>query len=243
MGLLHRFYRKIWTRSVCNSHTCDLCNREVFSYPTQRLCDGCVKKLPKNNGEYCEKCGRPTKTAGVCFQCKGEPPHFTKACAPFVYFGEGALLINAFKNGKRYLSFYLAEEMASVLFRLGEFEEAPVLIPVPLTKRKRRERGYNQAEELAVQLSALSGFAVKTDLIEKVRQDAQQKHLSAKERKNQIVGAFHLIDRKFCKDKVFLVVDDILTTGATCGELARLLLGAGAKAVYACTACALPERS
>ena len=87
MGLLKNFYEKLWTRSMERSHTCDLCNREVFSYPNPRLCNRCLVKLPKNNGNYCDKCGRPTKTEGVCFQCKGDLPNFTKACAPFVYFG------------------------------------------------------------------------------------------------------------------------------------------------------------
>lgn len=243
MDLLGNIFRKAWKKSLEKSRTCDLCGREVFSYPTPRLCNGCLGKLIQNKAPYCDKCGRATKTEGVCFQCKGNPPAFTKACSPIVYFGDGALLINAFKNGKRYLSFYLAEEIVKVMHRLQIEDEAPILLPVPLTKAKRKERGYNQAEELARVLAELTGYPMQTGLVEKLKQKAQQKHLSAKERRDEIVGSFFVTDRKACKDKTFLVVDDILTTGATGGELARILKGAGAKAVYVCTATALPERT
>lgn len=243
MRSLKQLARKAWITHVNRSHTCDLCAREVFSYPTPRLCQSCLHKLIKNEENFCEKCGRKTKTEGVCLQCKGEPPRFQAACSPIVYFGDGALLINSFKNGKRYLAFYLAEQMQTVLPRLGEFPQPPVIVPVPLTKKKRRERGYNQAEELALCLSELTGYPCQPNLLLKVKTSAQQKHLTAQERHKEIIGSFRITDRAFCKDQIILLVDDILTTGATCSEIARILTAAGAAAIYVCTACALPERS
>lgn len=242
MRFIEKLFRKGWERSLQQSRACDLCGREVFSYPQPRLCVGCQGKLLFNGGYTCDKCGRATKTEGVCFQCKGNPPAFQKACSPIIYHGDGALMINAFKNGKRYLSYYLAEELVKVLPRLGLGDTTPILLPVPLTKEKRRERGYNQAEELAYCLSRLTGYPMETKLVEKLKQKAQQKHLTAKERREQIVGSFRIAERKACKGKTFLVVDDILTTGATGGEIARILQSAGAEAVFVCTACALPER-
>ncbi|MBQ8374491.1 MAG: ComF family protein [Clostridia bacterium] len=242
MRLIEKFLDKLFIANVENSHTCDLCGKELFSYPDPRLCDECEQSLTKNQAFVCEKCGRATKTEGVCNLCKSEPPTFLKGCSPLVYFGESAALINRFKNGTRALAFYLGEQMSAVVSRLTVFEEPPVLVPVPLAKQKKRERGYNQAEELAKVISRATGYPLKSDLITKVKKDTQQKHLTAKERREKIIGAFHIEDRKFCKGKTLLLVDDILTTGATLSELSRILYNAGAKAVYALTACAVPER-
>lgn len=227
-------------KSLSSEYTCDNCGREVFDYPSERLCASCNQKIVKNDGRVCEKCGRPMRALGLCLPCKREPPEFEKAASPLVYHGEAALLVNRFKQGDRYLFNYFSGEMAKVVDRL-ELPCEPTLIPVPVTPKKRTLRGFNQAEELAKGLSALTGYPVDKGILFKVR-DGEQKKLSAKERKEFIRGAFRVKKRKACREKVFLLVDDILTTGATGSECARVLKLAGAKAVYLITACALPQR-
>ncbi len=239
MRWMENFLRKFRKTMAERSHTCDACGSEVFSYPSPRLCKECLSSLTYNDGSFCDKCGRPTRGAGVCNACKEHPPAFERAAAPLAYFDRSALLVNRFKNGKRYLSYYFAEEMAKALGRLPKREYT--LVAVPLTANKQRLRGYNQAEELIEHLAELTGYAAKIGILEK-RKDNEQKQLSAKERRENIVGAFRVVDRKFCKGKDFLIVDDVMTSGATISEIASILLRAGANSVCAVCIAAVPDR-
>ena len=239
MAAIEKFLQNIRQKLASEGYTCDGCGAEIFSYPTPRLCEECQEKIVRNDGRTCEKCGRPTRVAGVCSTCKETAPAFEGVAAPLVYHEYTALLINRFKNGKRYLCYYFAEEMAKALYRLPQGEY--ILLPVPLTKKKRALRGYNQAEELSLHLSTLTGFPVRADLVEK-KKDGEQKHLSAKERKESVVGAYRLTERKFCKGKDFLIIDDVMTSGATMAELASMLLRAGARSVCGLCVAAVPEK-
>lgn len=239
MAAIEKFLQKIRQRLASDGYTCDACGAEVFSYPTPRLCEGCLLKVVRNDGCSCEKCGRPTRANGVCSTCKESAPAYDRSAAPLAYYEYSALLINRFKNGKRYLCYYFAEEMAKAMRRLPE--RAYTLLPVPLTKKKQTLRGYNQAEELALHLSTLTGFPVCSGLVEK-KKDGEQKQRSHKERMKSIVGSFRISDRKFCKGKDFLIVDDVMTSGATLSELASVLLRAGARSVCGLCVAAVPER-
>ena len=70
--------------------TCDVCGREVFDYPSPRICSDCQKALLKNEGTVCERCGRATVTEGICTVCKAEMPAFDKGISAYVYHGEAA---------------------------------------------------------------------------------------------------------------------------------------------------------
>ena len=239
MAAIEKFLQKVRRKLASDGYTCDACGAEVFSYPTPRLCAECQTSIVYNDGHTCEKCGRPTRVAGVCSTCKETAPAFEKVAAPLAYHEYTALLINRFKGGKRYLSYYFAEEMQTALPRLPQGEY--ILLPVPLTKKKRALRGYNQAEELALHLSALTGFPVHANLLEK-KKDSEQKHLSAKERRERVAGAYRLTERKFCKGKDFLIIDDVMTSGATIAEIASILLRAGARSVCGLCVASVPEK-
>ena len=239
MAAIKEFLQKVRRKFASEGYTCDACGAEVFSYPTPRLCADCQTSIVYNDGHTCEKCGRPMRASGVCSTCKESAPAFEKVAAPLAYHEYTALLVNRFKNGKRYLSYYFAEEMAKALPRLPHREF--ILLPVPMTKQKQALRGYNQAEELALGLSELTGFAVHSTLLEK-RKDGEQKRLSAKERRTSIAGAFRLTERKFCKGKDFLIIDDVMTSGATIAEISAVLLRAGARSVCGLCIAAVPEK-
>lgn len=220
--------------------TCDSCGADVFRYPLLRLCKECEKSVYRNDGFRCEKCGRASPAEGLCLVCKREPPHFTKAASPIVYFLKGAELLNRFKEGERYLSAFFAEEMCAVLDRM-EFPEPPLLVCVPTSAEKLSRRGYNPPEELAKEIAARTGYEYAEGVFVKF-ESGEQKHRSAKERVEKIRGSFRVKKRKPCKDRTVLVVDDVMTTGATGSECARVLKIAGAKEVYFITACAVAQK-
>ena len=117
--------------------------------------------------------------------------------------------------------------------RLGGFIRscrAEALVPVPLHKSRFRKRGYNQAQVLAEELSALTGIPVRTDLIERAEKTAPMKDLSAAERQNNLKKAF-----KICRNDVklsIIVIDDIYTTGSTIDAMSRELKKAGVERIY-----------
>ena len=238
MRLIDNFLDKFREKAMENSHLCDACGAELFSYPHPRLCNACLSDLAFNDGFTCESCGRAVRGEGVCASCKSVVPAFEKGVSPLAYFNRSALIINAFKGGRRYLAYYLAEEMCKAIERLPKREY--VLTCVPITKAKRRARGYNQAEELIKRISALTGYPMHACLLEQ-RSERAQKRLTVQERRKNVVGAFKVIDRKFCKGKHFLLVDDVMTTGATLSEISSLLLRAGASSVCVATAASVPD--
>ena len=239
MRLIDNFLKKFRKIAAQNSHTCDGCGVEVFSYPRPRICPECQETLVYNNEYQCDKCGRPTPMQGVCNTCKSWLPNFEKGASAFAYYDKAASIVNGFKNGKRWLRYWFAEELEKVLPRLPEKEYT--LVAVPLTKEKRRARGYNQSEELVEELAGLTGVPFRVDLLER-KQTGEQKHQSGGARRKNIQGAFRVTDRKFCKGKDLLVVDDILTSGATLSEISSVLLRAGANSVYVLTVAAVPDQ-
>ena len=247
MGI-REWFDKLRRASLARGYTCDICGRELFDYPNRRLCEGCETKLCRPK-KICPKCGREGVTDGVCLTCKSHAPRFTRGVSPFAYRGEAALTVNRMKNGDPRLAAYFGEEMAEKF--LESYEERTALplliIPIPLTANRIRERGYNQAQRLAesVQNRLIEkglDAELDCDILQKSRETKLQKQASAKERAENVEGAYHVHKRKACQDKIILLVDDIMTTGATGSECARLLLSAGAKEVIFLTATALPEQ-
>lgn len=201
-----------------------------------------------NNGKTCIKCGRSTRADGVCLTCKSRLPRFTKGFSPFVYRGESAALINRVKNGNPVLAAYFGEKMAAHFLQSKEAAEGNfLLLPVPLSEQRKRERGYNQAEELAYFLrKTLMKEGVKaeyrTDVLQKRKDTLPQKEMGIGGRAKNVEGAYHVHLRTVCRGKTVLLVDDIMTTGATGSECAARLLAAGAKKVYFLCAASLPEQ-
>ena len=255
MEWFERWKKRIrgWART--RGFTCDGCGKELFDYPAHRLCGQCENTMRLNDGKFCEKCGRKTLADGICLSCKSRAPRFTKGFSPFVYRGESAGFVNRIKNGTPHLAWYFAEKMADCLIERCEEiekfsddgEEFLLVIPVPLTKARLRERGYNQAALLAEGMtSALTekGYraVLREDILEKTRDTAQQKHMGYMGRMENVAGAYHIHKRKDCREQTVVLVDDIMTTGATGSECASRLLSAGAKKVFFTVAAARPEQ-
>ena len=246
-----QFTRWLREKAADRGYTCDICGAELFDYPIHRICQECDGLLIKSTGKTCPKCGRPVVSDGACLACKSHLPKFTAAICAFSYQGFAAQTVNGLKNGKRYLAWYFGEMLAQKVIDALSLsvlqEEEWLLLPVPMTNERKNARGYNQAEELAYSMRrALQNAGVRcvldTQTLCKRRDTHMQKHLSSEERFENAEGAYHVHKRKFCKEKSILLIDDILTTGATGNACAKLLFGAGAKRVYLCAVAATPEQ-
>ena len=245
MSRWNEWLNKLREKAALRGYTCDICGVELFDYPKHRICEECDGLLIKTDGKTCPKCGRAVVANGACLACKSHLPKFTAAFSAFSYEGVAAQTVNAFKNGKRYLSWYFGETLAQKAVEslsLPTLKDGEWLIlPVPLTQKRQKERGYNQAEELAYAMyRTLQNMDVDclydTQTLIKRRDAHMQKHLSSKERFENAEGAYHLHKRKFCKGKNVLLIDDIKTTGYTLNECAKQLRMLGADKVYCATA-------
>ena len=185
----------------------------------------------------------------MCLTCKSHAPSFKLGISPFAYKGEAALAVNRMKNGDPRLAAYFGEQMAEKLLQVYEIEglESALIVPIPLTDTRLRERGYNQAQRLAesVEWRLIEkgvDAQLNEEILQKRRETKLQKQTSGKERAENVQGAYHVHLRTACRDRVIVLIDDIMTTGATGNECAKLLLSAGAKEVIFLTAVALPEQ-
>ncbi len=268
MRFLARIADKIRKRAATRGFSCDCCGAEIFDYPKNRLCKECREKLSVCNREKsCQKCGRATIANGICLSCKRALPKFDKGISPFAYVGETAALVNRIKNGNRRLAYFFGEKMADIFMEtnaeflkndVGRVEsneknapeggtEALLILPVPAHAAKVSERGYNQAADLAeIVCERLQRFGVAAEydpeVLQKRKDTKMQKHLGFVNRAENVSGAYHVHKRAVCRDKTVVLIDDIMTTGATGSEIAERLLGAGAKKVFLLVAAALPEQ-
>ena len=218
---------------------CAACDEDVFS--DSLFCERCLASLPANAGFICSKCGRAIEAEyPVCLECKAHMPEYDAARSAFRYEGQVIGLIKKFKTGGRYLAEAFAERMEPV--RQKYFADADLLVCVPMTEAARKKRGYNQAALLASALARRCGVAYAPEALVKSRDTAAQKQLSAAERAKNLAGSFRVHERALCRGRHIVIVDDVLTTGATADAVARALRGAGAGRVYVLTAASVAYR-
>lgn len=242
-----KFFTWLRKRGLKHGYACDMCGGELFDYPVHRLCKACEEKLTVAT-RPCPKCGRERVSGGLCMDCKYSVPRFTQGFSAFVYQGAGGAIVNRMKNGYPRLAAYLGERMAQDFLRhVKPWEGTLLIVAIPMTKTRERERGYNQAERLAesvYEYFRLHNVAAELNfsLLEKKKETKQQKHVSVVERVTNVRGSFHLRKRKDFEGRTVLIVDDIMTTGSTGSACAEKILRAGASKAYFLTAAAVPER-
>lgn len=214
-----------------NDLACACCGKEIFG--DGYFCGECLKALPIIAENKCNHCGRAAPYfTEYCDSCKERNINFDKAYSVYEYLPPISKLIKDLKyENKRYIAEIFAKSLAKICLR--EFVPADVLVPVPMTEERRKSRGYNQAELIAEKLSGLINVPVSDKAI-KVKETERQATLTAKERAENLKGSFKAYKKDF-RNKSVAIVDDVLTTGATADELARVLKRAGADKVYVLT--------
>ena len=204
---------------------CELC---AGPSGTALVCTGCLRELPRLQAN-CPVCALPTHGGEICGHCLADPPPFDATIAAYAYVFPVDRLIHAFKYQGRLA---LAEWCAGAILAARE-RGAPAsparLIALPLSTERQRERGYNQAAEIARHLATQTRIALITVGVRRVRATAAQTALPWTERVRNVRGAFACdIDLEGFS---VAVIDDVMTTGATLAEFTRTLKAAGAARV------------
>jgi len=188
------------------------------------VCAACAAELPRNRSS-CARCALPLPVpAALCGECQRHAPPWDAAWAPFRYGWPLDRLESRFKFGRD-----LAAGRA--LATLWQREPMPLskpelLLPVPLHRARLRQRGYNQALELARPLARQFGVPLRHDLLQRSRGTAAQTELDAVARRRNVRGAF-AVRAGVALPAHVAILDDVMTTGATLAECARVLKRAG----------------
>jgi len=191
------------------------------------LCPGCLNDLPAITTS-CSICALPVGTPGICGQCLQQRPAFDAITSLFLYESTVSHLVQQLKYGHR---FEVARLFATQLFELVQPTDLQpdLLVSVPLHYARLRQRGYNQAWEIARRLSKLSGIPASHDLCKRVRATPSQTGLTAKQRRHNLRDAFRVTGN--VKGMHIAIIDDVMTTGSTLQAIAEVLKRNGAKRV------------
>lgn len=192
------------------------------------LCAACAAELPRPTSPSCPRCALPTPHGEICGRCLNKLPCFDSTQAAYVYDFPLDKLVHSFKYGHRLaLGAYFGRQMAA----LPRPETADLIIPLPLHPDRLRARGFNQALELAREISSAWPIPIDTESCQRTRNTPAQADLPWRERVKNIRGAFHC-SADFSGKKIILI-DDVMTTGASLNECARTLKLHGAAYVSA----------
>ncbi len=219
--------------------SCAGCGGRVAA-PTGHLCWDCLATLPLIQLPYCAVCGDPV--AGrvdeqfVCYTCAGTPPGFDAARSAARYRGPLRRMLQEFKyHGALWLAPDLIRLLAACATTFPDMADADAVTYVPLFRTRQRERGYNQAALLAGGLARVLGKPLLRNAIRRLRNTGTQTHLTASARATNVRLAFGVRRPDAVRHRRLLLVDDVMTTGATVSECARALKTAGATQVLGLT--------
>lgn len=197
------------------------------------ICAECRRKVPYLKEPRCMCCGKPVINAEqeYCFDCSKRKHAFEEGRSLWIHKEPAEQAIYAFKYHNRRIygkafGAELADQYGDYLKKKG----ITMIVPIPLHRKRKKRRGYNQAEILAKVLGESTGIMVDAGVLERVKATKPQKQLDNKGRRRNIKGAFRVT--KSVKGEKIMLIDDIYTTGSTLDEAAGVLKRSGAEKVY-----------
>jgi ComF family protein len=203
-----------------NCLLCEARSRDDF-------CNSCRNSLPHLSQGICIVCSLPLQESRICGACLANPPAFDRSIAALEYMFPVDAMLQRLKYGA---SLAMARVLADLLIARIDSSSSLALpdfiVPMPLHPNRLRERGFNQAMEIGRRVSKKTGIALLPDVCRRIRHTPSQTGLPWKEREQNIRGAF--ICEAELEGKRIAILDDVMTTGATLNELAKVLRKRGA---------------
>ncbi|MBN1794552.1 MAG: ComF family protein [Candidatus Omnitrophica bacterium] len=217
---------------------CGACNRLLTSGMPNQICPRCMQAIQLIYPPFCKKCGVPIpnniKYKELCGRCKKGGHSFDRIWSCTVYEGVMARIIRQYKYHKKRL---LSHDLVQLMIRFAEMhipmKDVDVVLAVPLHRKKEYARTFNQAEYIARPFAQYFNKIYCRDVLRKVRYTESQSMLTKSERTRNVTASFRLYNRHNVAQRHILLVDDVLTTGATINECAKILIAGGAKKVSA----------
>lgn len=191
------------------------------------FCESCRDSLPHSPPHQCFVCALPLPESGICGACLAKPPAFDRSVAAMRY----AFPVDALLHSLKYqANLAMASVLADLLIARVDPDALPdFIVPMPLHPARLRERGFNQALEIARRVSRKSGVALLPGICRRIKDTPSQTGLPWKEREKNIRNAFSC--EADLRGKHVAMLDDVMTTGATMNELAKALRKSGAARV------------
>lgn len=212
---------------------CPVCDK-ILAFNGKKICFGCEDKLVYVHEPKCKKCGKQIEKfeQEYCYDCTKHRHIYKTGIAPFVHTGlvKQSIYAIKYRNKREYIDFYTDEILRLYKDEIEQWS-CDGIIPVPLYKKKRRKRGFNQAEIIAKALSKKLNIPIYGNILKRVKDTQPQKELNRLQRKKNLENAF-IIDKNIVKLKKVILVDDIYTTGSTIDSCAKILMDGGIKEVY-----------
>ena len=224
---------------------CRICDTPLLNISRLPVCEECVAAIRPISGETCDICGEAVPVLArademqACSACQETRPHFARATAFGAYDGELRELIHLLKYEQVLPAAGVLGGMLAEAIRKLKLAVPALVVPVPLHSSKRRQRRFNQAELItraALKRLAQDGFEFAAKVLVRVKPTVSQIGLTRPQRRENMRGAFQVVHPNKVKGRSILLVDDVLTTGTTVSECARVLRKAGAEQVWVATA-------
>jgi ComF family protein len=223
---------------------CASCHKRMPEGQRGLICSPCWDQAERWEGMRCQRCGAAVSQMNepqLCPGCLIEDwaCDDIRTIGPFRQPLSEAVHLLKYSD-RRSAAASLAAQMLKPLSAASEYQGADLIIAVPLHPARQRERGYNQAHLLAVHLSKALGKSSPENVVKRAKHTKTQTRLNKQERRENVKDIFTVKKPELVKGKTVILVDDVLTTGATIGSCARALKEAGAVKVLALTAAAAP---
>ena len=209
---------------------CTLCGANGFD--DQDLCLECFLALPWNR-VCCHQCALPLPDGhsddALCGECLNRQPNFSRSLSLFRYEADVVSLVHQLKFNEKLRISRLLGELLAAYIHIDDVEIPDAIVPVPLSSKRLRQRGFNQSIEIARALAQRWAIPVDTSSVKRIRNTQPQTGLDRKQRRKNIRGAFEVVRNPGVQHVA--IIDDVVTTTSTVNELSRVLKTAGVKRV------------
>ncbi len=223
--------------------SCFICETPIAKRMYSGVCPDCLDKALalKIQPPFCPSCGLPMQnfepgSVLLCVECVVTPPPYSGARSFGFYSGALASIVHGLKfRGKRNLAVPLSSLLVETFcenWGQGSFD---LVIPIPLHAKRRRKRGYNQSELIARNLARRIGIPFKNRLLIRTRDSVSQIGLSDRQRRDNVKNAFSCMNPEHIREARVLLVDDVMTTGATVESASKTLIEGGVLSVSVLT--------